>query len=94
MSQMTGPGLAVIAVMTASMASGQDTLYERNALGNVTNIEKQIARLLLDNGVSEDCVGQLKLIDISVINGILNSAGTPAPQKRSQVKAVLDRSCS
>jgi hypothetical protein len=85
-----------LVVLVASGAIAQETygdLFEQGALGDVSHMEEQIGKLLLANGVSEDCVGKLTLNDVSRINLVIGMQNSPR-QKEQRVLSILTEKCS
>ena len=83
-----------ISLGIASVASAQtykEELYQQGYL-NLSNVEEQIAALLRDNGVPDDCLGKLEFSDVSEINGIIKSTQNTA-DKRMAVRQVIVEKC-
>ncbi|MDW4550041.1 hypothetical protein R5H32_11830 [Defluviimonas sp. D31] len=86
--------LAVLACAfgTAGMAQTYaEKLYENGSL-TLNNTEQYLKDLLLDHGVSEECLGKLSWADASemqmIIDGSDNREG-----KKTQIKLILDKRC-
>ncbi|MEM8632046.1 MAG: hypothetical protein AAGF74_12480 [Pseudomonadota bacterium] len=84
-----------VAVCLAGTAHAQTygDLYEAGTLGDVSNMEKRIGQMLVDNGVPMSCLALMTLNDVAQINGILNNAGMNSANKRNRIKAIVSRSC-
>ncbi|WP_172297355.1 hypothetical protein [Pseudoruegeria sp. HB172150] len=88
--------ISLVFVMGATGLSAQQTykeeLYESGSL-TLSNMESHIKSLLEDNGVSADCMGNLYSGDVASMNSIINDSDLNSSEKRSEVKAILDRRC-
>jgi hypothetical protein len=52
-----------------------------------------MGKLLVANGVSEDCLAQLTFADVGEINLVVGGGDTPT-EKEARVKAILESKCN
>lgn len=86
---------AALALSIGTTAIGQETyeeIMESGGLESISNMEQHVGRILENNGVSRDCLGNLTVSDAVQINTILNRDGSRR-EKESAVKQILDRKC-
>ncbi len=77
-------------------AIGQETYEEiisGGGLGNISNMEKHLATVLENNGVSRDCIGKLTVNDAAKINTIANRSDATRREKERDVKVILNERC-
>ncbi|WP_172296536.1 hypothetical protein [Pseudoruegeria sp. HB172150] len=86
---------ALALALGSAGATAQETyaeeLYAEGAL-TLSNMESHVKKVLEDNGVSPDCMGNLYLSDVVEMNNIFNSDGD-ASGKRQRTKVILDKRC-
>lgn len=92
MRKLFVPALALCLATLPASAQTYGDLYEEGALDGVSNLEKHIGRLLVDNGVSVTCIAKLSWNDVAMMNGVLNTSNS-AHTKKNRVAAILRRSC-
>ncbi|MEO0990693.1 MAG: hypothetical protein AAFX00_07075 [Pseudomonadota bacterium] len=87
-------GLTVLMLTSAAFAqkATYGELYEEGALGDISNLEKSIGRMLIDNGASLTCLAEMTWADVANINGVLNTNGS-GNSKRSRIKVIIQRKC-
>ena len=86
---------AVVALSIGSAAIGQETYDEiisGGGLGNLSNMETHLAKVLEQNGVSRECMGKLTVNDATTINGIINRDESRREKERA-IKVILDEKC-
>jgi hypothetical protein len=92
-------GLAATSVLLLVLANGavaQETyqeLYESGELGDLSQVETQMARLLRAHGVPDTCLGMLTFPDVGNIYQIVNSEESTTT-KHDRVQAILEDKCS
>ena len=92
------PGLALAAVLaTGAFAQTEDEtyqeIYERGGLGDISNMESSLGRLLRVHNVPDECLGMLTISDASQMNLALSDTDLSDQEKRNTVKRMLQEKC-
>jgi hypothetical protein len=85
------------ALATSAFAQSEDEtyqeIYERGGLGDISNMESSLGRLLRVHNVPETCLAKLTVADASSMNLILNDSSYSDQEKRSQIRTMLQEKC-
>jgi hypothetical protein len=87
---------ALLALPLSYGAVAQETygeLYEKGGLGDITYVEDQMGKLLVANGVPEDCLAKLTFADVGEINLVVGG-GDSQTDKETRVKGILASKCN
>lgn len=87
--------MTAVACVLATGAVAQtygDELYEKGAL-TLTDIEKQLTHILLDNGVPIECLGKLNVSDTAQLKVIMDDTSKNVAGKKQAAKKVLEAKC-
>lgn len=87
---------AALFISIGGTAIAQETyeeIVEGGGLDSLSNMERHIATILENNGVSRECMGNLTVSDAVQINSILQRDASRSEKERD-VGVILDRRCN